>query len=559
MIKIIKKNNNLIEDFSPLDIADQKKQKEINRKVVHVLRVAKEAREAAKKARSQGKEDLAAELEDQAQQLEDWAEDKYDASVEPSDKDTVQGPSNAASGSSNNSDNTNADAENNDENKLDTPDKEESEDNSEDDFEDDSKGSDGENDSADEDESDRRSSNTNSEDDSDDDISDKNNKSSKNSNDNSDDEDSEEDDFDDDSDDEDNESSDTSVENPFDIDPKSAEGSRKTSNNSNNSDQPDELERMKSILKMLRGGEKAGAKDALAKILADRKASTEKTESLQEKLIITKAIEDIDDDSFNDIINQVLDTIDSITPIQYEEPRQVRIDQIKDTVLNTQTIRDLNQEDKTNLNKDIDPAVKEREREAQKYRVTNLPSTDTFKLDLYDAIRDQVDKIKKAKDSWGALNRRYQGTDILKPGSVIQGEWSEKKPLIQVYLDCSGSFDKDDIDKERALLNVLAEFEAQDEIATQIYYFANHLHSDYYSARNEGGTSAWGEIMNQIKATNATNVLIVTDSDMEYQVPTYGYYEVDGCVWYIWKQTRASSMSTHLTGKQAVKEYQISW
>lgn len=576
MIKIIKK---LTEDFSPLDIVDQRKQKETNRKVIHVLRVAKEAKAAAQEARKQGKNSLADQLEEQAQQLEDWVEGKYDSSVETTDRYHIQGKSkNTAEHSSDTPEATEQNkSANSDSNDLKTEKENSTENNKTDETEPKNSGSKSEenqkstasNENRDSGESDEK--NNSKDDNSEEDKSTKNNDLSDNDSSNEKQKDSDEDNKSNNETSEDESNTEaasttsvTSITNPFDVDPKAVQKASSKMTNIKPAEVQEkntktELEQMQVILKMLKKGEKAGARDALTKILADKKIAKPTSESLQEKLIITKALDNIDNDSFNNIINQVLDTIDSIKPIQYEEPRPVRVDQIKGTVLNTQNIRDLNQEDKANLNKDIDPAIKVRERESQKYRVKNLPSTDVFKLDLYDAVRDQVDKIKKAKDSWGALNRRHQGTEILKPGSVIQGDWDEKKPLIQVYLDCSASFNYKDIQKERALLSVLAEFEAQDEIITQIYYFANNLHSDYESARNEGGTSAWDEIMHQVKTTDATNVLIITDSDMDYQVEQGGYWEVDGCVWYIWKDSKAVPMLTHLTGKQAVKEYQISW
>lgn len=352
------------------------------------------------------------------------------------------------------------------------------------------------------------------------------------------------------------------VENPFDLDPKQASklAGSESSEQTPLQDEDDELERMKQVLNMLRGGEKDGAKAALQDILNQRaEDAKDKKESLHEKLNINKAIGTINDDEFDDIINGILDKVDAIAPINYSSPRAARVKEIKSDVTSAKTIRDLSAEDKANLAKDIDPAEKARQDEIKKYRIDNLPSTATFKLDLYDAIRDQVDKVKKSADSWGAINKRHAGTDIIKPGTVIRGEWEEKKPIIQVYLDCSSSFSEDDIKQERALMNVLADFEKNDEIEVQIWYFANHLHSTYASARAEGSTSAWNEIMDKVRKTSPANVLVITDSDMDYQGRHCGYYNTDGCVWYIWKEAKAPSLPEHLYGDLGLKEYVIEW
>ena len=224
--------------------------------------------------------------------------------------------------------------------------------------------------------------------------------------------------------------------------------------------------------------------------------------------------------------------------------------------------RDFDREDTINIQGGGDKIKKDREarREARKNNVAYMPGTEQFKDDLYDTIRDQLDKIKKEKNSWGAINKHHQNDNIIKQGKVIRGEYDEKTPLIQVYLDCSSSFNSDDIKREKDLLEVIKEFEDEGEIIIDLYYFSDDIFRDYYSARNQGGTRAWPKIITNIIKTAPSNVLIVTDSDMEYDaIASNKYYRVDGCVWYIWKRTRADALPKHLDGATGLKEYSIKW
>ena len=638
-MKITKKQN-LLENLTLIEAEDpnnkedklsitlpgaQEKQEEIRHRVVKVLRVAKEAREAAEKARAKGNNAMADQLDEEAQQLEDWAETVYDvdrdgagqgkgeaesekeAEDETADsavKRAQEAAENAAESAKNaqaaaDKAQANADeaAKNGTKEEAEQAAKaaekaqeaadkaqeaadmaqeaaNEAEEAAENDDADGARkaANDAEaaakqakeaadkaeeaasnNSSAEQNDADSADNADNDSDDSSEDANSSNNSNSSNSSSSSSNQ----------SQSQSQSQSNSDLENPFNLNPKNAQMSANMPNQQNQSKQ-DEFDAMMQILGMLRGGESDGAKAALNDILKARAEAAEeanKNESLTEKLNIHKAIDEVSDDEFDDIVNQALDNINAIAPVSYADDRAVRVGEIQKDINSTQTQRDLNREDQANRLGGKEQIRKNRaeKREIEKYKLENLPNTQQFKLDLYDAIYDQVDKVKKQHKSWGAINKKHQGSDIIVPGHVIQGEWEEVKPTIQVYLDSSGSFNDRDIQKERALMGVLAEFEERDEIETQIYYFANHVHDDYASARAEGGTSAWPEIMENIRKTNPANVLVVTDNDMNGQGFSNGYYKVDGCVWYIWKKYRAQSLPEHLYGSTGLKEYSIEW
>ena len=65
-----------------------------------------------------------------------------------------------------------------------------------------------------------------------------------------------------------------------------------------------------------------------------------------------------------------------------------------------------------------------------------------------------------------------------------------EKPTLRVYMDCSGSFSKSNIEDEKAAIAVLGEFEKRGKCNIELLYFSTNLHTDYRSAAREGGTSA---------------------------------------------------------------------
>jgi hypothetical protein len=104
--------------------------------------------------------------------------------------------------------------------------------------------------------------------------------------------------------------------------------------------------------------------------------------------------------------------------------------------------------------------------------------------------------------------------------------------------------------------------EADGQIKVNVYYFANNVHTDAASARWEGGTNAWNEIVKNVIATNATNVVIMTDSDMEGRWKGWLNsekplsYTVPGYVWYLWRNgENAPRLPRDLKGRGGVQQF----
>lgn len=100
------------------------------------------------------------------------------------------------------------------------------------------------------------------------------------------------------------------------------------------------------------------------------------------------------------------------------------------------------------------------------------------------------------------------------------------------------------------------QFEEQGLIQLDVKYFANHVESVREVAAAQGGTSAWYEILADIKADDATNVILMTDDDMDSQARSGSTVTVPGCVWFIWRgKRRCPDIVKHLRGLTYTDEY----
>lgn len=368
------------------------------------------------------------------------------------------------------------------------------------------------------------------------------------------------------------------IENPFDETPKAAQrantdenGNMKIIKKSDTINKNKKLDAMKKVLKTLVKGEKDGAYYALLQILNKRgdtsiDANTElkkifdsksiiyrnnKNESFQEAY---KSMELMDDDEFEDTIGEILNDINTISPVTFEQGKDARISKITqdNTSRNNKKLTD---EDKKN--KIAELHAKANKDEISKYSANRFSDTAEFISDLEDAIVSQI-KLKHQKEqTYSVENRRHSGSSILVKGTRDNILPQTDAIKLILYLDCSASFNSYDISRERAFVSSLTKYVDSGDLVIDIKYFAYNIFSDYYSARQQGGTEAWDEILEDINAEEADNVVIVTDSDMEEQAQRSKKTWVPGCVWYIWKYTTAPSMLDHLWGDNGTWQYKL--
>lgn len=313
----------------------------------------------------------------------------------------------------------------------------------------------------------------------------------------------------------------------------------------------------------------AKAKNVAPALIRELEKSIDALESLTEAK--AKTLKDLSDEEFNRIINRVFDAISAVgdngLSFSTDEERALKAKEIKADLGSRETQQELSDEDVAAIRAETQ-AVKAREKETAQYK---KPSRGSFKgfqeflNSLYRAIALQVQTNEIQDDTWSAINRRYSGTGVLKQGQRKMDLPDKKIPIIDFYFDCSGSWGADDIAVGKKAVNALVEMEEKGQIKINIYYFSNHVFNDMQSALDEGGTQAWNEIVKNVIATQATNVIIMTDSDMEdwWEGSNSGKpalrYTVPGYVWYLWRDgDNAPRLPRDLRGRGGVQQFSFS-
>lgn len=309
--------------------------------------------------------------------------------------------------------------------------------------------------------------------------------------------------------------------------------------------------------------EKAKTKNVAPALIRELEKSIEALESLTEAK--AKSLQDMSDEEFNLIINRVFDAISAVgdTDLTFttDEDRELRAQEIKTDLGSRETQQELSDEDIAAIRAETQ-AVKAREKETAVYR---KPASGSFKgfqeflNSLYRAIALQVQTNEVQDDTWSAINRRYSGTGVLKQGQRKNDLPDKKIPVIDFYFDQSGSWGEDDLEVGRKAVSTLADMDEKGQIKLNIFYFADEVSS----TPTRGGTSGWNEIVKNVIATQATNVVVMTDSDMqgwwEPQNKPPLKYTVPGYVWYLWRDGEsAPRLPQDLKGRGGVQQFSFS-
>lgn len=268
-----------------------------------------------------------------------------------------------------------------------------------------------------------------------------------------------------------------------------------------------------------------------------------------------KSLDTMSADEFDALIDNVLNDVDKVQKVTYSSDLEARVQEIKSDAENILKNRELDQEDERNIGKDRQ-ALKARERENNKYSRRSFKNIEAFKFNFYNAIKDQVEETEDEEDTWSVINRRHEDDpSIILPGQRLENT-EEDIPSIDVFFDQSGSWGEKDIQVGQAAISCINEFDRRGEIKLNLYYFSNHVHTDAEAARDEGGTTAWPEMLAQIAANKTKNVVILTDSDMQSLGNISPSLMIDGCVWFIWKNgSSAQSLPEHLKGRRGNFQY----
>jgi hypothetical protein len=309
----------------------------------------------------------------------------------------------------------------------------------------------------------------------------------------------------------------------------------------------------------------AKAKNAPKALIQELENAIYALEALTEAA--SKSINDISDDEFNNLVNRVFDAIEALgdSGLTYstDEERELQAQEIKTDLSSNQTQQELSAEDIAQIRAETQ-AVKAREKETNKYKPrarSSFKGFQDFLNSLYRAVALQVSIEEVQDDTWSAINRRHSGAGVLQPGKRLNELPSKKIPVIDFYFDCSGSWTDSDLAVGKKAIDRLIEMEENGQIKINIFYFSTDVFTDATSARAHGGTSAWNEIVKNIIVTKATNVVIMTDSDMEnwWNGDKALSYTVPGYVWYLWRDgENAPRLPRDLKGRGGTQQFSFS-
>jgi hypothetical protein len=274
--------------------------------------------------------------------------------------------------------------------------------------------------------------------------------------------------------------------------------------------------------------------------------------------------ESMDENKFDQILHKTLDAIADLDKKELsftsEEEHSSQIKKINDVMSDTITAAELSAEDAEQIRKDkqaVAATQKEIDKYARKTR-SSFKGFEDFVLSLKKAMALQASAETVKGSSWAAINRKHDGTSVVMPGIKNKTQLDGKIPVIDFYFDQSGSWDDQDIVKGNEALGEIAQLEKDGFIKINIFYFAESVHSEPGPCRDEGSTGAWNYIIENIITTRASNVVIMTDSDMHHQCingPHKGY-RVPGFVWYLWRDgENAPNLPNLLQGKSGTLQY----
>jgi hypothetical protein len=305
----------------------------------------------------------------------------------------------------------------------------------------------------------------------------------------------------------------------------------------------------------------AQAKKVAPALIRELEKSIAALEELNEA--VAKNLKDISDEEFNLLINRVLDAIDAVgdSGLTYksDEERKLQAQEIKADLESSSTQAELSAEDVAQIRAETQ-AIKAKEKEVDKYKMraaSSFKGFQDFLNSLYRAVALQVSSEETKDDTWSAISRRNSGAGVLRQGQKINELPNRKIPVIDFYFDCSSSWTANDIAIGQKAVSALADMEADGKIKINIYYFGDEV-SNVYEDVAGGGTSGWNEIVKNIIATRATNVIIMTDSDMEswWTGEKALTYKVPGYVWYLWKRgINAPRLPRDLNGRGGTQQF----
>lgn len=173
-----------------------------------------------------------------------------------------------------------------------------------------------------------------------------------------------------------------------------------------------------------------------------------------------------------------------------------------------------------------------------------------FKLSLSRFIADQISD--EESETYARINPSYEDSEFLLPGRMNKEE--KNIPTINVYWDVSGSFsDPQKTEGARRAIATLNQYVNAGDIEIKTFYFADRVSDKKSSA---GGGTRGTPILEHVKSTKPTNVIVITDGDI---TDCREVIKVPGAVWYLFYGSGSENIASHLLGKRQTRSYLISF
>lgn len=238
-----------------------------------------------------------------------------------------------------------------------------------------------------------------------------------------------------------------------------------------------------------------------------------------------------------------------------DQDLQARIDSVED-ILNDaneleSTLRDT--ERKEFKDKRKEKTEKEKEAELNKYSKSNY-SKKLFLAQLDRLIRSQIDRVREPTYNYPSRKRVF-GSNIIFQGQKWQ--YKNVKPKVVVYYDRSGSWQTPNKTKagDDAIAMLNENYVRKNLIDLELRYFGDDVSDNPEEVG--GGTSAGQLLLDDIVKQRATNVIIMTDSDMDGN-SGYRPIEVPGGVFFLFVDGVSDKLIENIHGKQLTQVYTIS-
>lgn len=231
---------------------------------------------------------------------------------------------------------------------------------------------------------------------------------------------------------------------------------------------------------------------------------------------------------------------------------QARIDSIED-ILNDADELESTLRDTQRKNFKDTRTKKEKEAELNKYSSSKY-NKELFLNQLDRLIRSQIDRVREPTYNYPSRKRVF-GSNIIFQGQKWQ--YNRVKPKVVVYYDRSGSWQSPNKTKagDDAIAMLNETYVRKNLIELELRYFGDVVGDN--PERVGGGTSAGQLLLDDIVNQRATNVIIMTDGDMDGN-SGYRPVEVPGGVFFLFVGGVSHKLIKNLSGKQLTQVYTIS-